>query len=158
MPCPQVLHNCTEMIVPNCKSGPWPFLDLRDSVSVLIVNLPAKLQHKCRCLPNLLNCVQSKANANTIRKYRVATSAYRAIHNLYSQTGRTCNNARAEYTRWQRRSMRVSSSTLKCESISRKLLSPTLKRSPSTERITKVLQRSCDKSCAYGFNPPNYNP
>ena len=64
-----------------------------------------------------------------------------------SPAGRTFNNSRVEYTRWQLRSMHVSSSTSKCGSISRGLLSPSLKRFTWMERITKELQRSCEKSC-----------
>jgi len=43
MPRPQVLHNCFQPMASNSELGPWPFLDIRDSVSMLIVNLPAKL-------------------------------------------------------------------------------------------------------------------
>ena len=59
-----------------------------------------------------------------------------------SPAGRTFNNSRVEYT-WQLRlSMHASSSTSKCGSISRGLLSPSLKRFTWMERITKELQKS----------------
>lgn len=37
MPRPQVLHNCFQPMASNSELGPWPFLDIRDSVSLLSI-------------------------------------------------------------------------------------------------------------------------